>query len=210
MWKKLTAVSVFLWMGSTVALADSMLPYFGAEVGVANGNWQIKDTALENTNANENGTLGNLFTGLSWTFGQQGYLGLELFGGATSARTSVRQISVNSSPTDAKLRMKYSFGASFLPGIKFTDATLVFLRLGGIRSRFELNQAVVPVSATSNVDKSTISGGQVGVGLQATFANNWGVRGEYDYTAYRTFTAFSNKISARDNLIKAGIFYNFC
>lgn len=201
-----------LLMSSTAAFADNMLPYLGAEIGYDTGKWKIKDvTGVKNTQ-NANGGLGGLFAGLSWTLAPQFVVNTEIFGNESSTSTSNQTINITGGGTSqAKMRMKYSYGASLLPGFKFNNAGMLYLRAGYLRSLFAWHQSIPPTTATSNWGYTNAGGGQFGIGLQATVGEygNWGIRGEYDYVTYNTFTVFNNTVTARDNQFKIGVLYNF-
>ena len=210
MLKKIAIPFAVLCLTSTAAFADSMLPYLGGEIGYDTGKWRLKDVTSVKTTFNSNGALGGLFAGLSWCLAPRFVVNAELFGNYSSTSTSNYTINTTGGGTfQASLRMKYSYGGSLMPGVKPVDAALIYLRAGIIRSEFDLNQAVPPVGAGSVWSKNNVGGGQFGVGIQGDVGQNWGVRGEYDYVTYNSFTAFGNTISAHDNQFKVGVLYNF-
>lgn len=212
MLKKIGMTVAILLIPTTAALADGMVPYLGAEVGYDTGKWRVKDITAVKKTADSNGVFGGLFGGLSWILAPHFVVNTELFGNESSTSTSNQTINIASGGTSqAKLRMKYSYGASILPGFRFNQVGMLYLRAGVIRSAFYLHQSIPPAGSSSVWDKKNVGGGQFGVGLQTTVdtAGSWGVRGEYDYVTYNSFTVFSNTISARDNQFKLGVFYNF-
>lgn len=212
MFKKIGISIVIFCVSSVVAFADTMLPYLGGEIGYDTGRWRLKDVTSIKTTENANGAFGGLFAGLSWTLAPQFVVGTEIFGNEASTSTSNQQINIaNGGTSQASLRVKYSYGGSLLPSFKFNEAAMIYLRAGIIRSQFQLHQVIPPTGAGSTWSKNNVGGGQFGVGVQGDVGElrNWGVRGEYDYVTYNSFTAFGNSISARDNQFKVGVLYNF-
>lgn len=210
MLKKLTLASAILLTSSTVAFADNMVPYLGVDVGYDSSHFKLKDVTGVSQSSNSNGWFGNLAGGLGWSFEPRFYLGLEAFGLYSSVASSTKVINTASGPSNARLRLKYSYGISALPGFKFTDSTMMYLRAGLVRSRFDLHQDLPPATASSNWSKNTVSGGQLGIGLSIAQGNKWSERIEYTYSQYRSFNAFGNTIRFYDNQFKVGVAYNFC
>lgn len=216
MFKKIGVSIALLLASSTTAFADDMLPYLGGEIGYDTGKWKVKDVTSVKTTQNSNGVFGGLFAGLSWTLAPKFVVNTEIFGNESSTSTSNQTINIAGGGTSqAFLRMKYSYGGSLLPGLKFNDSFMAYLRAGVIRSAFYLNQSVPPAGSGTTWSKNNVGGGQFGVGLQTTVgtlvntSGNWGIRAEYDYVTYNSFTAFGNTITPRDNQFKIGLLYNF-
>ncbi len=212
MLKKTGITIAILLASSAAAFADNMLPYLGGEIGYDTGKWKLKDVTGIKTTRNANGVFGGLFAGLSFPLAPHFVVNAEIFGNESSTSTSNQVINIAGGGTAvAKMRMKYSYGGGLLPGLKFNNCVMAYLRAGYIRSAFYLHQSVVPAGSGSNWSKNHVGGGQFGVGIEGTVdsAGNWGVRGEYDYVTYNSFTAFGNTISPRDNQFKLGVLYNF-
>lgn len=210
MLKKIGVSTAILLISTSTALADTVLPYFGAEVGYDTGKWKLRDNLSVKTDSNSNGVFGGFFGGFRWAVAQRVFLNLEAFANESSTSISSQQINVNSVQTaQAKLRMKYSYGAALLPGFMFTDAVGAYLRLGYVKSQFALHQTIVPPGSGSNWGTNNATGGQFGVGVQGEINDQWGARAEYDYVTYNSFTIFNNNISAHDNQFKLGLYYKF-
>lgn len=157
MFKKLLIATAILATSSSIVLANSAAPYFGASTGVNN---------ITASNAGSyRGAPATIFAGYGQTVYQHIYLGGEVFG-------TLGTITLTSSSLGtAGLKTTYGYGASFIPGVMLTDRTLAFMRAGIVRSNF-------------STIKQTATGGQIGLGMQTNLMQNWDVRGEYDYTAY--------------------------
>jgi len=210
MFKRIGTIVALLLTGCTAVYADGMLPYFGGEIGYDTGKWKIRDVTGAKVTPKSNGALAGLFAGLSWTLAPKFIVNTEIFGNYSSTGTSNQTINITGGgTTQASMRMRYSYGATLMPGFKFNEAAKIYLRAGVIRSLFNLHQTTPPVGAGSNLSQNNVGGGQFGVGIQGDVGNAWGVRAEYDYMTYNSFTAFGNTISPRDNQIKVGVLYNF-
>jgi opacity protein-like surface antigen len=207
--KKMVIASAILLTSSTAVFADVVVPYVGAELGYDSGRWKIKDVTGYSQTASAYGAIGGLFVGLGWMVDRL-YLGGELFGSANSAQTNTRQVNTSTVPANVIMRSRYTWGASVIPGFRFNSAALLYFRLSALRTRFAFHQTVVPAGSGSNLSLTNVTGGQAGIGLQGDWGNHWGARVEYDYTKYKTFSTFRNSITARDNIVKVGLLYNFC
>ncbi|MES2217583.1 MAG: outer membrane beta-barrel protein [Pseudomonadota bacterium] len=136
-------------------------PYIGARTGV------IVNTA---TNVNFRGLPGTLFGGYGAGLGQGFYLGGEVFVTLGSATI-----------TDNGLKSGYAYGFGILPGILISDHTMGYLRVGLVQTQF----------SPTNQGNSTVTGGQLGLGLQTSLTQNWDLRGEYTYTASKSVKGVS-------------------
>jgi len=116
-------------------------------------------------NASYTGVEGTLFAGYS-TIWQQMYAAFEVFAQNSATALDYRLPA-------ASARSNWSYGASVMPGYLLTDQTVGYLRLGAVHTRFD--------SHSSNAN-----GAQVGLGLQTALNNAWEVRGEWDYSFYKS------------------------
>ncbi len=91
--------------------------------------------------------------------------------GEVSATVGTVELSNNTDTTGTSVRVNRSYDFSFLPGMLFSENTLGFIRLGVVSSNF-------------SAPNDTVSGGEIGVGLQFAILNCWYIRGEYYYTTY--------------------------
>jgi len=177
MFKKLLVASAILAATSSVALAAGA-PYLGAGLGI-----------VDNTSSvgNFRGVPLTVNAGYGATVNQSLYLGGELFG----------VIGTSSLDTNAKagyksIKTTYGYGLSFIPGIMVSDHTMTYARLGVVKSRF------------THYSK-TVTGGQLGLGMQTSLTQNWDLRGEYDYTKYNKFSG----VSAKADAFNVGLVYKF-
>jgi opacity protein-like surface antigen len=150
-------------------------PYVGAGLGITNNS---------GSGNYFRGTSGSLLAGYAQK-DQNIYLAGEIF-------TNIFTASINDSYNVGSLKTSYSYGISFIPGVLLSDHTIAFARLGLVRTRFS------SLSSTTN-------GGEIGAGLQANFAQNWDIRGEYDYINYSN----TNRVSPRADQFNVGLIYKF-
>ena len=159
MFKKTVLATLLLSATSSIFAMQSSTPYVGASVGV-----NVNSSTSVNGNAGVyRGVPLKVFAGYGGVINPSFYLAGELTGVPGSAQMSNKN----------NMRTSYGFGMSLLPGLMLSDQTLAFMRAGFVRTEF------------SNVNNMA-TGGQLGVGIQTFLTQNVDLRGEYDYTAYRT------------------------
>jgi opacity protein-like surface antigen len=179
MFKKILVTAVIA-SAMNVAVA-SPVPYVGASLGIVNNS---------TTSGVVNGSAGvfrgmpfSVLAGYGGVLSQGFYLAGELAGTVGTGEIS------NSNG----LKTTYGYAASVVPGVMLSEHTLGFARAGVVRSRF------------SNVS-SMATGGQFGVGMQAGLTQNVDLRGEYDFTAYRSV---GNVGAPRSDAFNLGLIYKF-
>jgi opacity protein-like surface antigen len=177
MFKKLLIASAVLAVSSSMAFANGA-PYIGLSTGV------IDNTA---SNLNYRGMPGTIFAGYGAAMGQGLYLGGEVFGSFGTAAIS-----------DNGLKSTYNYGISFIPGFMLSDHTMGYARLGLVRNRF---------TPKGNIPSTTVSGAQLGIGIQTSLTQNWDLRGEYTYTASRHIPNLSG--DPRTDAATFGLVYKF-
>ena len=178
----------FALLTSTVGIATAgAAPYVGAGIGV-------------NANTANNGWFGsnrgmpfNILAGYGGLISDSFYLAGELSGTLATAVLN----------NNGALKSTYSYGASVLPGVMLSDHTLGFARAGVVATHFPDVHG-----------GKTLTGGQFGVGLQTGLTQNVDLRAEYDFTAYRSTTAwrFNNvKITSapRQDAFNLSLIYKF-
>jgi len=175
--KKLLATLIAT--SSTLAFASgTSAPYVGISTGIVN-----------NSASNGNifrGMPVNIFAGYGAVLNQTIYLAGELTGTLGTFGFNNNNTVLGSSG----LRSSYGYGVSFIPGFMLNDRTVAYARAGLVGTRF------------NNANK-TVLGGQFGLGMQTTVMQNWELRGEYDYTTYRSF----QNSSPRSDAFTMGLVY---
>lgn len=187
MLKKILAGSMLL--GSTMSIAfANPAPYLGGSMGVlVNTSSNVATSSTMSEAGSFRGVPFSLFAGYGGVINQNFYIAGELFGTVATAELN----NANG------LKTTYGYGASVLPGVMLSDHTLAFARAGIVRTRF------------SNAGTSS-TGGQFGLGLQTTVTQNIDVRGEYDFTAYRSLSNSVGNVGApRQDAFNLALVYKF-
>jgi opacity protein-like surface antigen len=155
------------------------------------------------TKADEGGQgwNGDIFTGVGYTFQNHYYLAAEIFGNLSSAKKTAVTSAMGGYSVKAEFKNKFSYGISLIPGIKVSDSTMMYGRIGLNRSKFEFSAGGQSVSKTKN-------GLQLGIGAQTMVANNVSVRMEYDWNRFGDIKAFGDK-KLTTNQVKLQVAYHF-
>ncbi|MCD6039796.1 MAG: hypothetical protein K0S27_1196 [Gammaproteobacteria bacterium] len=178
MFKKIVIASTILAMSSSIAFANAS-PYVGAALGV-----------ITNTSTTANSFRGgpvDFFAGYGATINTNTYLGAEVFATPFTATIS------NSSLNAASIKTTYSYSASILPGVMFSDHTLGYVRAGVVKSHF------------SQVSQNK-TGAQLGLGMQTNLTQDVDLRAEYVFSAYGKVSTAG---SPRTDAFKLGLVYKF-
>ena len=101
------------------------------------------------------------------------------------------------------VKTSYGYGASVLPGFEWCDHTIIFARLGVVRSHFP-QVKVAPYNTNT-----TQTGGQFGLGIQTEAMQNIDIRGEYDFIAYRSIDAGVYSANPRSDVVSISAIYKF-
>lgn len=173
---KKIAITTILLATTSGVAFANAAPYVGAALGV--------NTLTSTSGNNYRGVPVDAFAGYGATINTNLYLGGEVF---------VTPFTGTLSKSNNVLRTTYGYGASVLPGIMFSDHTLGYIRAGIVRSHF------TSIGENKN-------GGQLGVGMQTSVAQNIDLRTEYVYTAYNTV---STAKSPKSDAFKLGMVYKF-
>ncbi len=174
MFKKLIVATAILAASSSIYASGS--PYVGGSLGLINNSSNGGHTSYR-------GIDGNVSLGYGATIAPNFYLAGEAF---------VVPGSISIADTNAT-KTTWGVGASIIPGVKFSDKTIGYARVGVIDSHF------------SSQDENAV-GGQVGLGMQTNVCQNWDVRGEYVYTKYKDVGWVS---SPNSDAFNVGLVYKF-
>jgi opacity protein-like surface antigen len=179
MLKKLLAVTAL--MSVVNVAAASAYPYVGVSSGLL----------INSTESGETSGSAGVFRGIPLNvflgFANQTPQGLYLAGELTGTLGAAEISNANG------LKTTYGYGASIIPGVMLSEHTLAFGRAGIVNSRF------------SNVSSNS-TGGQLGAGLQTSLTQSLDLRGEYDFTAYKSVGSVG---APRQDAFTAGLVYKF-
>jgi outer membrane immunogenic protein len=198
MFKKLLIATAILTSGS-VALAGT--PYIGASIGVNNTNLnnKVDSVGLTSNVGGRNPSLG-IFAGYGSLINQNIYLGGEVFANTTTGNTEA----LTFDSTSIKYETRYTYGASFIPGLMISPQTMVYGRVGVVRGSFNVDAST---STASSNDDDSVAGAQAGVGIQTSLIQNLDLRAEYVYSDYRSFTQAGVKVTPTSDQFNLGLVY---
>ena len=199
MLKKLLIATAVLATSSTIAFAGS--PYVGVGLGVDNTSTKISNNLVTVNKFGARSALLNVFAGYGALVNQNIYLGGELFINGTS-----NQAKVTTANSYAKITSRSSYGISFMPGVMLGDHTLAYARAGIVKGQFRSQAAIAGQYASQT---NNVVGGQLGLGLQTSVAQNVDLRGEYVYTGYRSYKIAGTKFNASTDQFNLGVIYKF-
>lgn len=167
-------------------------PYVGASLGSRN-NYGGDPAVFRGVDLNVSAGYGML---LSPAF----YLAGEAFALWTANVKDMTATDFSGNTVSAK--STYSWGLSLIPGYMLTEHVLGYVRLGGIRTRFN----------GTNVS-DTEWGWQVGPGIQVPLDANWDMRAEYMVTRYgKVCTSGFNpnySFNTASDVFNLGVVYKF-
>lgn len=177
MLKKLSALClVFL---------GSLTPTYAASVYIAPS---IAYQGISTGDVDYMGMIAQLAVGFGGNVnGTPVYLAGEIFGSPKPATLH------NNKGDTLGLKPSYTVGISFIPGLCLDDTILAYVRLGMVNTKFD----------TLNLSRT---GAQVGIGVLTNIATHWDLRGEYDYTSYRSISGVGSP-KADEYLL--GLLYRF-
>lgn len=198
------AVVLTLLVTPLVGMATEVSPYAGLTVGVAEGDLSLYDVTGVRHHFSNNGTFGGVAVGIGMLAREHFWLALEGDGDFTSERTASQTIQTAGGASAAKVRMRWTWGGSVIPGIRFSRA-LFFGRVGGVQSRFILKQDIPPAGSGGTSEESLAGGVIYGLGVQLKLTGMFHARVEYDRVVYRRFSSFGNRIALVDNQVRGGL-----
>jgi opacity protein-like surface antigen len=149
---------------------------------------------------NGTGWVGGLFLGYGQMMNEWFYLGGEVFGNYSGVdqNTNYNTTPAPSITATTNFQVNGSYGLGLLPGIKMTDSTLTYIRLGwnwaNLKSSASVNVPAAifgtPAALNASGSQSNTSNGFVfGVGMETLIVDNWSLRGEFDHTWYSNYNA---------------------
>lgn len=191
--------------------------YLGAQVGY--DSYRVRNsvtspgasTLTTNPVIAANGWVGGLMLGYGMMANDWFYFGGEIFANVSNADQNFSATSgVVPVTYTNKFEANSSYGIGLLPGIKMTDSTLTYVRLGWNWANLKTKETV---TGSASGSKSNTSNGFVfGVGMETLIVDNWSLRGEFDHTWYGNYTTgatYGTTVNPSDNQYMLGLIYHF-
>jgi len=162
-----------------------------------------------NLDVSSTGFVGGLYAGYGMYLNNWGYVGGEFFGSGTTANHHLG-LSLGAARYDNDLQQYGNWGVSFVPGVKFSESTLVYARLGWSQARFKSTElAVFAGNVEGSTNISWRSGFNYGLGVETAVYQNISLRGEVNHTSYSNFTnGLGTKYSPYETQVMLGISYH--
>ncbi len=202
--------------------------YLGAQVGY--DSYRVRNNLTGTINAinyaanpviNGTGWVGGLMLGYGMMMNEWFYLGGELFGNVSGVdqNMSMNVTDGVTSSINTKFQVNSNYGLGVLPGIKMTDSTLTYVRLGWNWANIKqsanvVDNTVAPALVASGSKTNTANGFVFGVGMETLIVDNWSLRGEFDHTWYNNFNVAagalgSASVNPSDNQYMLAVLYHF-
>jgi opacity protein-like surface antigen len=152
------------------------------------------ETASYNSAAT--GWMGGIFAGYGRYF-DWAYLGLEINANTSNASGTNSYIN-NFGNASFKGQARTSYGIALLPGMKVNDSSLLYVRLGYLRTNFKgsfsdtnnvattIGGVTIPAGTVSGSSSEWRGGFDLGIGIETYVAEDVSVRGEYNHTWYNS------------------------
>jgi len=148
------------------------------------------------------GINGEIFGGYGMLFNDHYYIAAEIWGSISSLKGDFNITDTffdDTRSVDVSYRMNNTFGIALLPGVKLSDSTLSYLRIGYVNSRFKSEVNTLPtlesIDSLAGTDfedffnhNKNEGGIQLGLGMETMVTNNVSIRAEYDYNRYGRIT----------------------
>jgi len=142
----------------------------------------------------DDGWNGQIFVGIGWTFQDHWYAGFEAFGSISDQKAEGTWTEFDfersgfPSTVSKKFELEHSYGISFIPGVKISDSTMLYGRIGWVRSEFDIRDTFAfpafPVLNTAIRTEDSENALQLGIGLETMVTNNVSARIEYTWAEY--------------------------
>lgn len=225
----LRKVIILLFLSSFLVSAYASNFYLGIGAGRNTGdfgtNIEVDDAPLHvditfRDNKSATGYLGNLFGGYELTMGFFS-LAAEMNANTSSLKNS-RSITDATKNTDdeTEYTINQSYGISLLPGYALTRFSKGFIRLGYVKSKFNVDDSLTLLPNNSILISETkwLDGFRYGIGIDTLVLRNTGVRLEYNHISYQNTDTFgqlgssftSSTIDPQADEVLLSLYFNFC
>lgn len=188
----LGSAATFAIVGSVRAANDDTNFYVGAQLGHSTVDYDLNYPA-GGSSIDGDGVEGGLVLGISRRI-KSFRIGAELEANLSSVETVIEEGGV----TD-KTELSHTYGVSLLGGISLTQSTMLYARVGGVKSEFK----------SAKGQKESKGGVRGGVGLQTDLTEKISMRGEYVHTNYSSINDGIGSVDPSTNIFRMALIYNF-
>lgn len=154
------------------------------------------------------GWVGGMLLGYDYMITDLFTIGAEIFMNASNADQFFSVAPGNT--YNYKVKINPAYGIGILPGIKVTDSTLAYIRLGWDKANIKVSENRLTVPGANK--RYTSNAFTFGFGLETVTYGDWSLRGEYDHMWYGSFTTpapYSTNVSPSDNQFMLAMIYHF-
>lgn len=216
------------YLGASVSADTAKFNTNGSGVNESESPFFISATS-KNLDWSSSGINGEIYAGYRMVFQDHYTLGAEIFGSLSTLAGNLdadAAIAVPFFPADdqvfqgfARIKSDYSAGVAILPGIKLSDSTTFYGRLGYVNTLFKVTDTAFSTFAalflphTGNTgildgfpinQSKNASGIQLGLGFSTMICPTFAIRGEYRWERYNTFNVhnlFETDFPAAENQV---------
>jgi outer membrane immunogenic protein len=190
----------------------------------------VEFTSASSANTSATGWMGGIFAGYGRYF-DTFYIAAEINANTSNADSTFSYNNSLGVSANTKVKARTSYGIAILPGIKLNDSSLLYVRLGYLRTNFKASASFSSldfdestVNSLSVSDSAWRNGFNYGVGIETYVAEDISIRGEYTHTSFNSKTisgqftntttldsvVVSDKFDVSNNEFMLSLLYHFC
>lgn len=155
----------------------------------------VEFTSASSHTGSATGWMGGIFAGYGRYFDTL-YLALEINANTSNADSVVNYNDSFGNVSHVKVRARSSYGIALLPGVKVNDSSLLYVRLGWLRTNFkgtadytQFDLDELTLNSVSASHSAWRNGFNFGVGIETAIACDVSIRGEFTHTSFNNKTA---------------------
>lgn len=141
------------------------------------------------------------------------YIAGEIFakGSTAAANDTIAMVDLT---YNTRVNVRYTYGIAILPGVRLSNASLLYVRLGAMRTMMKIQEygsgVFEPDALFTSPRLPWLNGISLGIGLETAIYKSFSVRAEYNHTSYASFTSLlSSKFSPSNNEASLSLLYHF-
>lgn len=199
--KKILSLTLILILSSHSLLAAAGT-YIGISGGFKKSSWKITDAAGNRINFGDRGKLGSLFAGYGDMVSSWFYLGSEASVDFASTPSPNKIVETTLGPVTGSMKETSGYSMGVIPGVVISQSLVLYGRVSVGRANFTVR------SDNAAFKKSlTLTGKQIGLGIQHNLSANTDIRIEYAYIKYKELNVFEVNTTPCDRQLTLGLAY---